>query len=215
MYEDAMPDVAVVKEINRLYESDHMIKIMTARGSVSGIDHTQLTKRQLHDWGVKYNELIMNKKPYADVYIDDRAMHIDDWKKKNCPKRGVLAGAFDLIHPGYIKMFQEAKQYCEHLTVLLHIDPSINGKFLPVHTVSERIEILQELRSVDRILIYATEDDLYNQLKSDNYDIRFLGSDYFNKGYTGIDLKIPVFWIERDHDYSTTALKQKISRSMP
>ena len=37
--------------------------------------------------------------------------------------KGVIAGNFDVIHPGYIKMFKEASSNCDCLIVLLHADP--------------------------------------------------------------------------------------------
>ena len=37
-------------------------------------------------------------------------------------KKGVIAGNFDVIHPGYIHMFRECKKNCDSLTVLLHVD---------------------------------------------------------------------------------------------
>ena len=37
--------------------------------------------------------------------------------------KGVIAGAFDVIHPGYIEMFSEMSKNCDCLIVLLHIDP--------------------------------------------------------------------------------------------
>jgi len=40
-------------------------------------------------------------------------------------KKGVIAGNFDVMHPGYIKMFKEASANCDCLIVLLHTDPSI------------------------------------------------------------------------------------------
>ena len=45
---------------------------MTARGCVSNVDHTVLTKRQLKLWGVKHHELLMNIKPHAHWFIDDK-----------------------------------------------------------------------------------------------------------------------------------------------
>ena len=39
-------------------------------------------------------------------------------------KIGFLAGAFDVIHPGYIRMFKDAKTVCDYLIVGLHEDPS-------------------------------------------------------------------------------------------
>ena len=38
---------------------------------------------------------------------------------------GVIAGNFDVIHPGYIHLFNECKEHCNTLLLLLHEDPSI------------------------------------------------------------------------------------------
>ena len=38
----------------------------------------------------------------------------------------IIAGNFDVIHPGYIHMFNEMKKHVEEIHVLLHIDPSLN-----------------------------------------------------------------------------------------
>ena len=40
-------------------------------------------------------------------------------------KKGIIAGNFDVIHPGYIAMFKECKSYCEEFIIFLHTDPSI------------------------------------------------------------------------------------------
>ena len=211
-YVDAQPDKIVVDEINRLFEAGHEILIMTARGCVSGIDHTELTKDQLLRWEVKYHRLIMGVKPNADIFVDDKGISIQEWKNNLPIKYGVLAGAFDIIHPGYIRMFKEAKLNCTHLTVLLNICPE--NKMVPVQTVGERIEILSSIRYVDNVIIYSSEEDLYWRLKLNSYDIRFLGSDYIDKHFTGIDLNIPIHYIERNHGYSTTELKERIFNSI-
>ena len=39
--------------------------------------------------------------------------------------KGVIAGNFDIIHPGYVAMFKEMRTKCDCLVVLLHTDPSI------------------------------------------------------------------------------------------
>jgi glycerol-3-phosphate cytidylyltransferase len=130
-------------------------------------------------------------------------------------KKGILAGAFDLIHPGYIKMFTECKNHCEHLTVALHEDPNTERKKLPIiHTIEERKEILLSIRYIDDIVVYKTEKEWYNILANGNYDVRFLGGDYLNKNYTGQDLPIKIHFLSRDHNYSTTDLKQKIANSL-
>ena len=129
---------------------------------------------------------------------------------------GFLAGAFDVIHPGYIRMFKDARTVCDYLIVGLHEDPSTerpNTKIRPVHTSDEREEILLSIRYVDQVIRYKTEKDLLLILENANIDIRILGSDYKDKDYTGKDLNIKVHFHDRNHNYSTTKLKQKIKET--
>jgi len=63
-----------IDKMNELYDKGYTIIYWTARGSTSGIDHSELTKKQLNDWGVKYTELRMGKPSY-DVWIDDKAFN--------------------------------------------------------------------------------------------------------------------------------------------
>ena len=74
-YEQAKPFSKMVSKINELYNCGHTIKIMTARGCVSGKDWSDFTEKQLKDWGVLYHELIMNQKPHAHVFVDDKAIN--------------------------------------------------------------------------------------------------------------------------------------------
>ena len=129
-------------------------------------------------------------------------------------KRGLIAGAFDIIHPGYIEMFKEAKELCDYLIVALHQDPSVERplKIKPVLTVEERKATLLSLKYVNEVVVYETEEGFYNLLKEINVDIRFLGEDYKEKRYTGDDLKIPVYFCSRGHGWSTTKLKYLIGK---
>jgi glycerol-3-phosphate cytidylyltransferase len=130
-------------------------------------------------------------------------------------KIGVIAGNFDVIHPGYIYMFEECKANCDHLVVLLHADPTIERpeKLKPILSVEERRKILFAL-DIPTVIAYDTEKELYHMLKDGHYDIRFLGDDYIDKPFTGDDLGIPVFYLNRDHGWSTTKYKQLIAQSI-
>jgi glycerol-3-phosphate cytidylyltransferase len=154
----------------------------------------------------------MNTKPHADLFIDDRAINVEVWLQQLPLVRGVIAGAFDIIHPGYVKMFAQAKQACTNLTVALHSDPSMlrQSKLKPVQTVEERSLILKSIRYVDEVVPYDTENDLYDLLKAGSFDVRFLGDDYKNRPITGSDLDIKIRWIDRSHNYSTTNIKRAI-----
>ena len=130
--------------------------------------------------------------------------------------KGVIAGNFDVLHPGYIKMFNECKKNCEIVVVLLHEDPSFERpeKLKPILSVEERKEMLLSLESVDQILIYKTEKDLYDLLSQLKPCVRFLGNDYINKPFTGDDLPIPIHYLNRDHGWSTTKYKKLIAESI-
>ncbi len=215
-YLEATPFPFMVGEVNRLYDEGHKIIIMTARGRGSGLDWTQLTIKQLDMWGVKYHELEpMFHKPTADIFIDDKGINVEEWKKTVPPKKGIIAGAFDVIHPGYIRMFKDAKEHCNHLTVALHEDPSVarSHKLKPVQTVEERKEILLAIKYIDDVVVYQEEETFLSYLK--DYDIRFLGTDYIDGSYTGKHLPIDVVWLDREgHDYSSTKLKTDIYNSV-
>ena len=131
-------------------------------------------------------------------------------------KRGVIAGNFDVIHPGYINMFNQTKGACDELTVLLHTDPTIERpeKLKPILSEIERIEMLLALSAVDKVMTYTLEEDLLRILKQQNFDVRFQGEDYIDKPFTGDNLKIPIHWIKRDHGWSTTKFKNLIAESL-
>ena len=214
-YLESTPIPFMVDQVNRLYDEGNYIIIMTARGRGSGIDWSDLTQNQLALWRVKYHKLEpMFHKPDADIFIDDKGINVEEWKRTQPLKKGIIAGAFDLIHPGYVRLFKEAKEHCNHLTIALHENPSIARpqKLPPIHTIDERKEILNSIKYVDDIVVYQKEETFLNYLN--DYDVRFLGDDYLDGSYTGKDIPIEIVWLNRRHGYSTSKLKQKIFNSV-
>lgn len=126
--------------------------------------------------------------------------------------KGFTCGALDLLHAGHVLMLKECKSQCDYLIVGLQTDPSIDRpeKNKPVETVEERKIRLQGCKYVDKIITYNTEEDLYNLLKELKPDIRFLGADHKDKPFTGEDLPIKVIFNSRDHNFSSSNLKQRI-----
>jgi len=139
---------------------------------------------------------------------------------------GIIAGSFDCIHPGYIHMFDQMKEKCDQVFILLQTDSSIERpeKLKPILSASERIDMLMSLRQIDMVHRYELESDLYDLLKqferhnaSDVFDskyVRYLGDDYIGKPFTGDDLDIPIHYLNRDHGWSTTKYKQLIAASL-
>ena len=77
-YENTKPMKDRIQKINDLYDEGHTIVYWTARGTLSGIDYYDLTKSQLDKYGVKYHELKL-KKPYYDLFIDDRNVNSEEY----------------------------------------------------------------------------------------------------------------------------------------
>lgn len=132
-------------------------------------------------------------------------------------KKGFIAGNFDVLHPGYIQMFKECRQQCDHFTVLLHIDPSFERpqKLKPILSVAERSEMLLSLRQIDDVIPYLTEVDLLGIMQQSDFNIRFLGDDYQHRvDYTGYGLPFEIYFLNRDHGWSTTKFKEMIAASL-
>ncbi len=132
-------------------------------------------------------------------------------------KKGFIAGNFDVLHPGYIQMFKECRQQCDHFTVLLHIDPSFERpqKLKPILSVAERREMLLSLRQIDDVIPYLTEVNLLEIMQQSDFNIRFLGDDYQHRvDYTGYGLPFEIYFLNRDHGWSTTKFKEMIAASL-
>ena len=134
-------------------------------------------------------------------------------KKK---KIGFTAGNFDLLHPGYIYTFEEARKHCDHFIVFLHSNPSEerNAKYKPVVPLYERYKVLKALEAVDEVYTYNTEEDLVKLILFTKPDIRILGEEYKDKDFTGKDicarLGIDLYFNKRDHRFSTSDLRKRI-----
>lgn len=129
---------------------------------------------------------------------------------------GIVASCFDLFHAGHVLMLMEAKENCDRLVVALQSDPTIDRpeKNKPVQALSERYIQLEACKYVDQIIPYDTEADLLNLLTGYDWDVRFLGDDYFHRNdYTGYGLDLQVKFLSRKHDYSSSGLRDRILKA--
>ena len=129
---------------------------------------------------------------------------------------GFIASSFDIVHPGYVMMLKECKDYCNYLVVGLHEIPSWgrHNKNSPIMSLHERFLVLKSIRYIDEIAPYNNEDELVNLLKFYSPDVRFLGSDYnteeMKKKITGYSLCRNTHYITRFHDYSSSGIRKEI-----
>jgi len=133
---------------------------------------------------------------------------------KSEKKLGFVAGQFDLLHPGYIYMFQKVKYHCDEFYVFLQDDPSVDRpeKYAPVIPAYERYNALMSLKYVDDVFMYQTEEELLKLIEYWKPNVRILGEDYIGKSFTGDHLPIEIVWTTRSHKWSNTDLKNKIAK---
>ncbi len=126
---------------------------------------------------------------------------------------GFTAGNFDLMHPGYIYTFEDARKHCDKFIVFLQRDPSLHrkSKYKPVVPLYERYRTLMSIQYIDEVYVYQTEDELYDLIKFFEPDIRILGEDYIGKSFTGDNLPPKVIYTSRAHGWSTTRMKDMIA----
>ena len=76
-YPNSQPRYDQIAKINELYDQGIEIIYWTARGSVSGMDWTLLTKQQLTQWGAKHHDVKLGK-PHYDLFICDKSKRIEE-----------------------------------------------------------------------------------------------------------------------------------------
>ena len=125
---------------------------------------------------------------------------------------GFTCSCFDLLHAGHILMLKDAKEQCDYLIVGLQTDPTLDRpeKNKPIQSQKERYIQLEAVKYVDDIFVYDTEASLLDLLKLVKPDVRILGSDYEGKSFTGDNLNIPIYYHERNHNYSSSNLRKEI-----
>lgn len=128
-------------------------------------------------------------------------------------KRGFTCGAFDLLHAGHVLMLEEAKSVCDYLIVGLQTDPSIDRGFKnkPIQSLEERKIQLEAVKYVDEVVIYETEQELYNLLLELKPDVRILGADHEDTKFTGHNLDISLYFNSRSHNWSSSDLRKRVA----
>ena len=115
-YENSTPIPEAVAKVQEYKERGDHIIIMTARGSGSKKDWRDFTAKQLDDFGIPYDQLIVGLKPGGvDVFVDDKAINSLDWLadedhalariETKEHKRGIQV--FDPYFPYSTKIFEE------------------------------------------------------------------------------------------------------------
>jgi quercetin dioxygenase-like cupin family protein len=117
-YTNSTPILDRIQYANNLKKEGNHITIWTARGAKSGIDHRELTEKQLSEWNILYDELLMGKPSY-DVYIDDKSFNVDTFWPVPNENNSALSKKLpvEIVSKGWGKeiIFVNNDEYCGKL----------------------------------------------------------------------------------------------------
>jgi len=76
----------------------------------------------------------------------------------------LVSGGFDPVHVGHLRMFQDAKKIADNVVLLLNNDEWLTRKKgKPFMTQNQRKEILEEFKSISRVIIQKTSEPSSSQ----------------------------------------------------
>ena len=127
-------------------------------------------------------------------------------------KKIIVNGSFDLLHPGHIRLLNYAKGLGDYLLVAIDTDSRIRelkGYPRPYNNELERKFLIENLKPVDEVKVFNSEQELVNIIEEYRPNIMVKGDDYRGTIIVGEEFCDEIVFLERD-EYSTTQKIQNI-----
>ena len=126
-------------------------------------------------------------------------------------KRIIVNGTFDILHSGHLALLNHARSLGDYLVVAIDSDrrvKELKGALRPVNTQAERQELLSNLRAVDEVRVFDSDQELVDIAAE--CAIMVKGSDYRGRPIVGEHVIPEIIFFERIHGFSTTEKLQYI-----
>lgn len=124
-------------------------------------------------------------------------------------------GCFDILHVGHIALLKHAKKLYDRednfLIVGLDTDARVReskGENRPINDLADRAIMIGQLRMVDRVVTFGSDEELKAELEANEVDVIVVGREYEGK-VVGADVVPYVEYFDRIGDYSTTNIIKK------
>jgi D-beta-D-heptose 7-phosphate kinase/D-beta-D-heptose 1-phosphate adenosyltransferase len=127
-------------------------------------------------------------------------------------KQIIVNGTFDIVHSGHLALLNYARSLGDYLIVAIDSDQRVKelkGADRPVNTQAERQELLSNLRSVNEVRIFNSDQELVNIIAECAVMVK--GSDYRNRPIVGSEVCPSIVFFERIDGFSTTEKIQHIA----
>lgn len=131
-------------------------------------------------------------------------------------KKILTFGVYDYFHLGHLRLFKQCKQYADYLVVAVQ-DGKYIKKYKPkasvYYSTEERVEMLEALRIVDKVVVYETVG--VRALEMIDFDILALGEDHKGERFEIIEQWCKennkrIVRLKRTQGVSSTDIKHEI-----
>ncbi len=122
-------------------------------------------------------------------------------------------GTFDVLHQGHLSMLNHARSLGDILLVAVDSDRRVTekkGDSRPINGMDHRLEFMLNLKAVDMVFPFDTDDELEDLVKLHQPDIMVVGSDWKDKPVIGSKYAKELKFFDRIDEYSSTKTIQSI-----
>ena len=134
-------------------------------------------------------------------------------------KIGYTTGVFDMFHIGHLNILKKAKEQCEFLVVGVTTDELClkRKNKLPIICESDRVEIVESIKYVDKVVLQDNMDKL-DAVKKHKADAVFVGSDWqgteawnkYEKEFATVGCT--VVYLDHTDGISSTILRERLNK---
>jgi rfaE bifunctional protein nucleotidyltransferase chain/domain len=123
-------------------------------------------------------------------------------------------GTFDILHSGHLELLNFAKAQGDKLFVAIDSDDRVRqlkGENRPINTAWDRRKMLLNLKAVDEVEIFRSDEELKMWIKQVSPAIMIVGSDWEGKPVIGSEFAKELIYFKRIDEYSTTKIISDIT----
>ena len=123
-------------------------------------------------------------------------------------------GTFDILHRGHLDLLNYAKQQGDFLVVAIDTDERVaqlKGTGRPINTQWDRMYLLDNLRVVDSVHSFSSDNELIDLIKRYN-PIMVKGSDYKDKPIVGAEYCKEIKFYDKTEHSTTKTIQHIINR---
>ena len=126
----------------------------------------------------------------------------------------MVNGTFDVLHPGHVAILNTARSYGHWLIVAIDTDrrvTELKGAGRPINNQNDRRIMLSNLKSVDIVEFFDSNEELITLMKRYKPDVYVKGSDWkHDTKSTAHQYCKEVIYYDRIEEYSSTKIIQNI-----